>query len=295
MVDVKFPVSGDQMKAFAVEGLAKILDDPSIKTASGRTWWREISRIGLQISDWCAYYSSSHNDYKNAFASGTSDDALQKCVEGTDTIEKCGSQSEHMFNYVADADDYWQTPKETWNRRTSGITGQKMEGDCEDWSGFFVNELKNHGFDVYLLVCWGKDIYGKESGHAICYVPSLGQTVCTFNRINHGLIGLKGSDGTDNVELVAQRWYSELSGYILYKMNDDYSYDQVNGVVYTGRAALGDTEGAVNKKLMPLDGFVKKLSTIDPDARKIVEYSYHRNQDNHNLIKGIIEKVFAKT
>lgn len=213
--------------------------EDKVSTSDNNSTWLSIEDFLVGIYDWSAYYSPSHNGYKDAFEKKDFD----AFIANLDSDQKCGSASEHMFQYVSDVGDYWQKPEETFARRTSD--GKLMEGDCEDWSGVFVKGLKTSGKDVYLLVCWGTDTYGDESGHAICFDKDSNETICTFNRRVHG---------NSSVEDIAREWYPGLRGYELYRLKDDDTYERVESKVFT--------EVVVSEKFTAKDEFSHVLQGL---------------------------------
>jgi hypothetical protein len=119
-----------------------------------------------------------------------------------DTTSKCGSVAIWRFDYVedVDADDAWQTPPVTFDRRNFF---DNFMGDCEDWAAFFAVGLKDR--NPHILV-----ISGDGRAHATCLTnDSDGNfcTVCTFFRVRHR---------TSDIAEVCRYWYDH-GRYVLYR------------------------------------------------------------------------------
>ena len=169
-------------------------------------------------------------------------------VDACDTTSKCGYIASTQFVYTSDKHEHWQTPIETWNRR-SGTN--KMVGDCDDWARFFTYCLNANDQPALFLA-----MYDDESGHATCRLDN--ETVGTFRRVRHS---------SDDIREIATFWYPRWLRIRVYKQHgpeDGYrlecikifrrSLDEVAGIKagFSRGEAIGD--------------FIEKLAEIDPSA-----------------------------
>jgi len=235
-----FSIQGRKMKAY--KNIEMILQKDLPEVSAGFN--TELGRIFNWIVDSITYIFH-RNELRQR-------ENFEKFVESIDILSKAGAVSMYVFDYVPDKGEYWQTPKETYERRSSD---GDMEGDCDDLAGILTYCLNKNGYEAYMLVMWGKDKNGELNGHATCFLPKDRQTIGTFKRINHRISDEKA---------VAEYWYPELYGWILYRVKED-GYERIKGgiVAHTEKAEMTENLG----------NFVRRLKRFDPELEEIVKES----------------------
>jgi len=156
------------------------------------------------------------------FRAAPKDQTLEELPKIYGHPSKIASLFMHHFEYTHDAPekDYWQTPPETWARRSlevctgvrAGSIKVSINGDCDDYSAFAVWVLGQAGFRTQFLT-----MFTGDSGHATCLIDMGDEywTVGTFYRVQHR---------TKDLQKVAEFFYEDVIRYKVYNQ-DPHTFD----------------------------------------------------------------------
>jgi len=198
---------------------------------------REIVRWGLIIVDSITYL-------KNRKELNTND--FNEFLKEVNTPSKMGAITLWRFDYTSDKGEYWQKPKETFDRRNSK---GKFMGDCEDISSLILACALSNGIEGKLLTTWND-----ESGHATCFLPQSQETICSFNRIKHY---------TNKIEDIVTYWYKDWKAYALYELRNNFS--EFVRVDYMKRESLSPNNIKGNMK-----NYIRKMMIIDSKFENLI-------------------------
>ncbi len=179
---------------------------------------------------------------------------FNKFMDVIDSPSKAGTISVMRWDYQYDEGDYWQTPKETYERINAL---NQFQGDCDDIARFLLCGLGRHeeySNNSYMYVMWGN-----ETGHATCAIEDQTiTTIGTFHRIEHF---------TKNRIKVAEYWYPNLKGIIVYTQ-DPYTFE-LRRVQFVDVGAPGFAE---NPNFKSLEDLIAKMQHIDENfARDVLK------------------------
>lgn len=210
----------EKLKDYSMEGWENLDPDEQRKILVKRDAFRDL------LGDFVlGFFRAPRTDY-----------SLPELPVIYDHPSKVTSLFLHRFKYVYDEGDYWQTPEETWHRRTPKpiegkdidiispkkgkllkykytlddlIAGKKdtLFGDCDDYARFATWVLGKAGYRTQVMT-----MFGDGSGHATCLIDMGDEywTVGTFYRIQHR---------TKDVIKVAEFFYDDVRKVRLYNQD----------------------------------------------------------------------------